>query len=82
MSSVNRQEISREENAFNFGPKSGYFSVLKLPLYKCKRKGDCAFSYSGPSVWNSLPLHIRNATTTDTFKSALKTHLFNLQDFD
>ena len=32
----------------------------------------------GPSVWNSLPLHIRNATTIDTFKSALKTFLLNL----
>ena len=56
--------------------------LLKHQFYKCKTKGDCAFSYSGPSVWNSLPLHIRNATTIDTFKSALKTHLFNLQEFD
>ena len=56
--------------------------LLKLPLYKCKTKGDRAFSNSGPSVSNSLPLHIRNATTIITFKSTLKTHLFNLQDFD
>ena len=46
--------------------------LLKIPLYKCKTKGDHAFSYFGPSVWNSLPLHIRIATTIDTFKSALK----------
>ena len=39
-------------------------------------------SYFGPSVWNSLPLHIRNATTIDTFKSALKTNLFSLQESD
>ena len=39
--------------------------------YKCKTKGDHAFSCFGPSVWNSLPLHIRNAMTIDTFKSAL-----------
>ena len=56
--------------------------LLKLPPYKCKTKGDRAFSYSGPSVWNSLPLHIRNDMTLDTFKSALKNHLFNVQDFD
>ena len=56
--------------------------LLKIPLYKCKTKGDRAFSYFGPSVWNSLPLHIRNATTIDTFKSALKIYLFNLQEFD
>ena len=56
--------------------------LLKIPLYKCKTKGDRAFYYFGPSVWNSLPLHIRNATTIDTFKSALKTYLFNLQESD
>ena len=56
--------------------------LLKIPLYKCKTKGDCAFFYFDPSVWNSLPLHIRNATTMNTFKSALKTYLFNLQESD
>ena len=56
--------------------------LLKIPLYKCKTKGDRAFSKFGPSVWNSLPLHIRNATIIDTFKSALKTYLFNLQESD
>ena len=45
-------------------------NLLKIPLYKCKTKGDRAFSYFGPSVWNSLPLHITKATTIKTFKSA------------
>ena len=56
--------------------------LLKMPCYKCQTKGDRAFSYFGPSVWNSLPLHIRNASTIETFKSALKDYLFNLQEFD
>ena len=56
--------------------------LLKIPLYNCKTKGDRALSYFGPSFWNSQPLHIRNATTIDTFKSALKTYLFNLQESD
>ena len=45
--------------------------LLKIPLYKCKTKGDRASSYLGPSVLNSLPLHIRNATTTSTLSSLL-----------
>ena len=61
---------------------SGDTRLLKIPLYKCKAKRDRAFFYLGPCVWNSLPLHIRNATTIDTFKSALKTYLFNLQESD
>ena len=54
--------------------------LLKLPLYKCKTEGDLAFSYFGLSVRNSSPLHIRNALTINTFKSALKTHFFNLKN--
>ena len=30
-------------------------------------KCDRALSYFGPSVWNSLPLHVRKATTIDNF---------------
>ena len=44
--------------------------LLKLPLYKYTTKGDRAVSHFGPSVWNSLPSHIRAAATISTFKSA------------
>ena len=54
--------------------------LLKIPLYKFKTKGDRALSYFGPTVWNSLPLHIRKATTNDTFKSALENYLYNFQE--
>ena len=47
----------------------------KFHSYRCKTKGDRASSYFGPAVWNSLPLHIRNAATIDTFQSAIKTSL-------
>ena len=53
-------------------------ALLKLPLYKLKTKYDHVFSHFGPSVWSSLPQHIRNALTINTFKSALKKNLFNL----
>ena len=46
--------------------------LLKLPLYKCKSKGDHAFSYAGPAVWNSLPFSIRNSTSIQSFNSSLK----------
>ena len=56
--------------------------LLKLPLFKHKTKGDRAFSQFGPSVWNSLPSHIRNAATITTFKSVLKTNFFSLYHSD
>ena len=47
----------------------------RLPLCRCKMKGDYAFPPSGPSAWNSLPVHVGNETTTDTFKSAVSPYL-------
>ena len=41
------------------------------------RYGDRAFSAAAPKLWNSLPFHIRNATSIDSFKSKLKQFLFN-----
>jgi len=38
--------------------------------------GRRSFSYAAPQIWNSLPNHLRKATTLSTFKSQLKTHLF------
>ena len=33
---------------------------------------------AGPSLWNNLPVTIREAGTLTTFKSTLKTHLFRI----
>src|SRR6218665_1882731 len=38
--------------------------------------GDCSFSIAGPTAWNSLPDHVKNASSLETFKSKLKIHLF------
>jgi len=39
--------------------------------------GRRAFSIAGPIVWNSLPAHLRDPSlSSDSFKPALKTHLF------
>jgi len=37
--------------------------------------GECAFSYSIPTAWISLPDYLLTTNTTNSFK--LKTHLFN-----
>ena len=49
---------------------------LVVPRSHSTKMGDRAFAVAAPSLWNSLPLYIRNASTTDEFKSLLKTHLF------
>ena len=42
------------------------------------KTGSRAFSISGPALWNTLPVPIRNAKTILTFRKLLKSHLFDL----
>ena len=49
------------------------YSSSKPCLY-----GRRAFSVAGPSLWNNLPVTIREAGTLTTFKSTLQTHLFRI----
>src|SRR6266536_6408773 len=50
-------------------------SLLVIPRSKTAAFSR-AFSYSAPTLWNSLPLHIRSATSLAKFRSLLKTHLY------
>ena len=34
----------------------------------------CSFAFSGPSIWNSLPSHVKTNTSIGSFKKALKTY--------
>ena len=38
--------------------------------------GERAFSFAGPSAWNSLPAYLQTQSDTKTFKKLLKTFLF------
>ena len=43
---------------------------------RLKRSGERAYSVCAPKLWNKLPLSVRSCGSTDSFKVALKTHLF------
>ena len=51
-------------------------SLLRKPKSRTKTYGDRSFAVCSPHVWNHLPSHIRQLDDLDTFKTALKTHLF------
>ena len=40
--------------------------------------GRRCFAYAAPSRWNPLPTPVKRASSIDTFKSSLKTYLFNM----
>ena len=42
-----------------------------------KSWGERAFARAGPSLWNSLPSHLRNMSSKESFKIELKTYLFH-----
>ena len=52
---------------------------VRLVQPKTKLKfGERSFSASAPKLWNSLPSHLKNCNTVESFKKHLKTHYFNL----
>ena len=51
--------------------------LLQVPHFKLKTYGGRSFSYIAPFLWNQLPSAIRQAPSLATFKSSLKTHLFD-----
>ena len=50
--------------------------IFKIPTTRTKSFGQRCFSFSGPTIWNTLPKDIRLSQTATSFKSKLKTHLF------
>ena len=56
--------------------RSSNSNLLSVPRAHMKRYGQRAFTFTGPSTWNSLPITLRNCTNLTTFKTHLKSHLF------
>ena len=49
--------------------------LLTVPSLKSSF-GHRSFSCAAPTIWNSLPLSLRSSASLESFRSALKTHLF------
>ena len=58
--------------------RSSNKGLLDIPPSNLKTKGDRAFAVIAPTLWNTLPLVIKNAQSVDVFKNLLKTHLYRL----
>ena len=50
--------------------------IFCIPKYKREKHGGRAFSSSAVHIWNSLPHHVRHSPSLHSFKSNLKTFLF------
>ena len=56
---------------------SQHAGLLVVPSISKSRTGGRAFSYQAPLLWNHLPDLVQRADTLPTFKSRLKTFLFD-----
>ena len=51
--------------------------LLNSPRWRLETFGKRAFSKAAPTRWNPLPLSVKQAPSIDSFKTRLKTYLFN-----
>ena len=56
--------------------RSSNTTVLTKPMTNTQSYGGRSFSFMAPSLWNSLPPHIKSCQNYETFKKKIKTHLF------
>ena len=56
--------------------RSAELALLDLPWSNRVTRGDRAFAVRAPTLWNSLPLDLRLASSLTIFKSKLKTHFY------
>ena len=54
---------------------SAEIRIMCIPSVNTKSYGERSFSYTAPTLWNSLPKDIRFSQSVSSFRSALKTHL-------
>ncbi|KAK7106068.1 hypothetical protein V1264_017368 [Littorina saxatilis] len=50
--------------------------LLTVPRTKLKSAGQRSFRFQVPTLWNSLPLAVRQSPSLPSFKIKLKTHLY------
>ena len=57
-------------------------NLLLVPKTKLVNYGDRSFSKAAPQLWNNLPSKIRHSPSVDSFKSRLKTYMYQKAFFD
>ena len=69
------------ELLFNYTPhrliRLSSLNLLSIPKTRTVTYGERSVSVIAPKLWNELPITIKQCSTVDSFKSRLKTFLFN-----
>ena len=69
--------VSLKDTGGRYNLRLNTGKLLNIPSCKSlSTLGDRSFYMAAPKLWNDLPLFIRNISSVNVFKKALKTHLF------
>ena len=72
-------ELLTRKNKCNYNLRSTSETLLQQPGIKTLRTlGDGSFTVAAPALWNNLSNLIRSATSINSFKKLLNTHLFKI----
>ena len=66
--------IDHKSNTRSLRPSSQY--LLEVPRVKLQSYGARSFRYAAPVEWNQLPIDLKVSPSLATFKSKLKTYIF------
>ena len=62
-----------------FGLRANSGLLLHEPSARLRKTlGHRSFTSAAPTLWEKLPVHLRNMDNFTNFKSSLKTHLFRI----
>ena len=65
------RDLLKPKVAGGYTLRSEKLRLLQVPKTKCKSFRVRAFAYSGPSLWNALPLELRPISNIDWLKTYL-----------
>ena len=66
----------QQQERYRLRSSSDTTALQDHPANSKKTLGDRCFSHAAPTVWKAVPVEIREASSSDSFKRSLKTHLF------
>ena len=79
MARANISDLIYVRRHTRYSLRSNIGTILLHPAGKMKKSfGDRSYSVAAPTLWNTLPVSLRNTDSILTFKSSLKTYLFKL----
>ena len=71
--------FERQADIHQYSTRSANVGGIFIP-HRNLSKGQEATCYAGARLWNEIPIEVKKAQTSETFKGELKRDLFDVQN--